>query len=280
MADLTWTGETGRDWVRQRTAIDRQMAPVWERLSMALAPIPGERIVDLGCGAGTTTLAIAEAVGPAGQVTGLDISPDLVAEARNRAAGMANVTILEADAATFAFPPQAFDALCSRHGCMFFDDPAAAFANIRHGLRPGARVAMSAFGPLAENPWATVPLRAVETVLGPSPDGPPGPAAGPGPFAWADPSVFETALGKAGFRDIAWTGHPLRFAVGADGDTDPVSRAVTMVLAIGVAARRVGSAGAGVAERVRPALREALAPHVEDGWVRLPAHVWIITATA
>lgn len=273
----TWQGDMGRNWVRLRDGTDRQMAVVWDALAPALAAQPGQRVLDLGCGAGTTTLAIAQAVGPSGQATGLDISPDLIAEGRQRAAATPNASFIEADAANHAFQPGQFDALASRHGCMFFADPAAAFTNIRRSLRPGARIALSAFGPLEDNPWATVPMQAVADTLGSAPADPPG---APGPFAWADRRVFDTALAAAGFRDIAAQARDLRFTIGVGDDPDPVDRAIAMMLGIGMAARRVMMTGGDAATRVRPALRAALAPHVTDGWVRLPARIWIVTATA
>ena len=185
--------------------------------------------------------------------------------------------MIEADAATHEFEPAVYDALFSRHGCMFFADPSAAFANIRRGLRPGARVAMSAFGPLAENPWAAVPLVAAESVLGPGRTEAPAP---PGPFSWAQPSVFRAALDEAGFRDIGWEGRTVSFTLGAGDHPDPVERACQMVLDIGMVARRVMMEGEAAEARVRPALAAALAPHVRDGWVRLPARIWLVTAIA
>lgn len=272
-----WQGDMGRNWARQYEATDRQLAEVGDAVLGLLDAKPGERILDLGCGAGTTTLGIAGAVGPSGRVTGIDLSPDLVAEARRRAATLPQVTIVEADAAEHRFEPSAHDALFSRHGCMFFADAPAAFANLRRSLKPGARVALSAFAPLAKNPWATVPLAAVESVLGPAQAEAP---ASPGPFAWAEPAVFRTALGDAGFRGIAWEGRTVSFTIGAGDHPDPLERACRMVLSIGMVARRVMSEGGEAEERVRPALEAALAPHVRDGWVRLPARIWLVTASA
>jgi SAM-dependent methyltransferase len=275
--DPVWQGEMGRSWARMQEATDRQFAEVGRAVVGLLDAKAGERILDLGCGAGSTTLAIAEAVGPSGRVTGVDISPDLVALAQQRTRTLASVTIVEADAARHGFEPASHDALFSRHGCMFFADATAAFANIRRGLKPRARVAMSAFAPLAENPWATVPLSIVESVLGPAPasNSPP-----PGPFSWANPSVFETALAAAGFGSIAWEARTVAFTLGAGDHPDPVERACDMVLTIGMVARRVISEGKAAEIAVRPALREALAPHVKDGWVRLDAKIWLITAIA
>jgi len=278
MPDLIeWPGDMGRIWACHHAATDRQLAEVGAALIDHLAPRRGERLIELGCGAGSFALSLAEAVGPTGRVTGIDISPDLVAVARARTAEMPGVEILEADAAHHPLTPGAHDALVSRHGCMFFEDPAAAFANLRRGLVPGGRVALSAFAPLADNPWATVPAEAADPVLGPA--DPPVPGV-PGPFAWAEPRVFETALADAGFRDIAHETRAVGFTLALGDDPDPVERAVEMVLTIGPVARRARLAGDGAADRLRPVLRAALAPYLADGAVRLPARIRLISARA
>ncbi len=120
--DPVWEGDMGRNWARLREATDRQLAEVGEAGLNLLNAKPGERVLDLGCGGGTTTLAIAGAVGPSGRVTGVDISPDLVAHARQRLEAFPHATVIEADAASHPFEPASHDALFSRHGCMFFTD--------------------------------------------------------------------------------------------------------------------------------------------------------------
>ena len=278
MADLPeWPGEMGRTWARHHAATDRQLAEVGAALIDRLAPRPGERLLELGCGAGGFALSLAAAVGPAGRVTGIDVSPDLVAVARERAAGTCTVEIHLADAAHRPMTPGAHDALVSRHGCMFFEDPAAAFANLRRGLVPGGRVALSAFASPADNPWASVPADAAAGVLGPA--DPPAPGV-PGPFAWAEPRVFETALAEAGFRDITHETRAVGFTLALGDDPDPVQRAVAMVLTIGPVARRARLAGDGAADRLRPVLRDALAPYLAEGAVRLPARIRLISARA
>ncbi|MCH8952581.1 MAG: class I SAM-dependent methyltransferase, partial [Proteobacteria bacterium] len=119
-----WAGQMGREWARRVEALDRQLAPAGALGLAALAPRPGERILDLGCGAGATTAKIAAAVGPRGAVTGIDISPDLLAVARARP-GNEEAAFLEGDAESWDFEAGAFDALFSRFGGMFFADPPA-----------------------------------------------------------------------------------------------------------------------------------------------------------
>lgn len=272
-----WPGEMGRIWAGVADAMDRQLAGVGEALLSRLAPCPGERVIDLGCGGGATVLGVAEAVGPGGRVTGLDVSPDLAALARARTAHLPQVEILETDAARHPLPPGSHDALVSRHGCMFFEDPAAAFAALRRALRAEGRIALSAFAAPGENEWARIPGEAAARVLGPAE--PPAPGT-PGPFAWAEPETFRAPLAAAGFRDIAWEARDVSFPLGAGDDPDPVERACDLVLTLGVVARRAREAGGDAKERLRPALRDALAPHVRDGWVRLGARIWLVTARA
>jgi len=283
-----WAGWIGRNWAGLNDALDRQHAPLTEIGLGALGARPGERILDLGCGGGATTLALADRVAPGGHVTGIDISPDLLAIARARAGqhagGRADITLIEADAATHPFEPASHDALFSRLGCMFFDDPPAAYAALARALRPGGRAVLLCFADPAENPWAMVPARAADSVLGPSE--PPRPGM-PGPFAWQDPDGVRPILAAAGFREIAFESHALTYEIGLPreprepgepGEPDPVERAVRLILSIGVVARRLADAPEGARAAVIPALRAALAPHVSGGWVRLGARIWVIAA--
>ena len=160
---------------------------------------------------------------------------------------------------------------------MFFADQPAAFANLRRALRPDARAVLMVWNDLASNPWAALPARVASEVLGPTDP----PALGaPGPFAWADPTVFGPILKEAGFSGLEWREAPVLLQVGETGEADPVTRAVAMLTRIGPAARRLK----GQPEDVREALAERLAPalerYVEDGWVRMPGLVWVVRARA
>ncbi len=271
-----WAGQMGREWARRVEALDRQLAAAGALGLAALAPRPGERILDLGCGAGATTARIVTAVGPEGAATGLDISPDLLAVARARPGNEAAV-FLEGDAQDWRFDEAVFDALFSRFGCMFFADPPAAYANIRRALKPGARVVLTAWRDLGANPWAALPAGVGAEVLGPAEPMAPG---APGPFAWADPMIFRPILEGAGFTGLEWKEEPIMLQVGEAGEADPVARAVAMLMRIGPAARRLKgqpeAARAAVAGRLAPVLE----PFVSDGWVRMPGLIWVIRARA
>ncbi|WP_240344828.1 class I SAM-dependent methyltransferase [Novosphingobium sp. THN1] len=134
-----WAGEMGARWLANLTGFESTIAPAGEALLAQAAYQPGERVVDIGFGGGATSLAIAQAVAPQGEVVGIDISPDLAAATARRAAaaGIANARFICADAATVALPEMPFDRLCSRFGSMFFSEPVPAFANLRGLLKAG-----------------------------------------------------------------------------------------------------------------------------------------------
>ena len=196
-----WNADAGETWAALQKQMDAQLEPHGLRAMEALAPAAGERIVDVGCGSGQTSLALGQAVGRSGAVMGLDISRPLLDLARRRAAesGAANVSFGEADVQTYAFAPATFDAVFSRFGVMFFADPPAAFANIRRALKPGGRLAFVCWRTPAENIFMTLPYTAAAAQFPPAP--PPTPGA-PGPFAFADPDRVRHILSSAGFRDI------------------------------------------------------------------------------
>jgi len=275
-----WAGQMGREWSLRGEALDRQLAPAGAVGLAALAPQPGESILDLGCGGGATTARIVEAVGAPGAVTGIDISPDLLAVARARPGNEA-ATFIEGDAQGWNFEAAAYDALFSRFGCMFFADPPAAYANLRRALRPGARMVLTVWRDLGANPWAALPAAVATEVLGPAEDQFLSAAPGaPGPFAWADPAIFRPILEGAGFTALEWREEPITLQIGEVGEASPVARAVAMLTRIGPAARRLRgqpeAARVAVAERLAPALE----PFVSDGWVRMPGMIWVIRARA
>ena len=270
-----WIGPVGQEWARRGAALERLLEPAGAAGLRALARQPGERILDLGCGGGTSTAALADAVGPDGLVTGIDVSPDLIAVARERLAGRRTVQLIEADAGCHAFQPVSHDALFSRFGAMFFDDPPAAFANLRRALAPGARAVFVAWREPARNAWAAVPMAFVRERLGAA-----APADGPGPFAWASPASYRPLLEGAGFGAVR--AHPHDFVAEiADGeDADPVARAVAFMLRIGPLARRLRDLPDEARREAAAFLHARLRPHVEGGAVRLNASAWIIEARA
>jgi SAM-dependent methyltransferase len=266
-----WNEAAGPTWVQAQDPLDRQLAPLGARAMAALAPAAGERVLDIGCGAGATSLALAEAVGPAGSVLGVDISAPLLAAARARAADAPNLRFAQADAQAWPFDPASFDAAFSRFGVMFFADPTAAFGNIHGALRPGGRLAFVCWRRPEESPIITLPMQAAIPHL-PEPPQPPTPGA-PGPFAFADPDRVRAILDAAGFGEVALQPHDEKVG-GGDLET-----------AVGMAFK-IGPMGTLIREqphlrpKVEAAVREAMAAHDTPDGVKLNAAVWIVTARA
>ncbi|MCT2399951.1 class I SAM-dependent methyltransferase [Novosphingobium mangrovi (ex Huang et al. 2023)] len=212
-----WGGEMGARWLANLKGFEGTIAPAGEALLARAAFAPGERVIDLGCGGGATTMAIAEAVGPDGCVLGLDISPDLTEAASRRArqAGAGNARFLCADAACVTLAEAPYDRLVSRFGSMFFAEPVAAFTNLRSLLRSGGRIDLAVWGPPAENPWMlegmAIARRHVEMPA-------PVPRA-PGPFAFEDLEYLREVLDGAGFRQVDIGAAAGELPVGGHGAT-------------------------------------------------------------
>ncbi len=270
-----WAGQTGKTWSAQRDAQDLMLAPAGKAGLTVLGARPGERILDLGCGAGASTEALAAAVAPGGGVVGVDVSPDLVAIARQRIGSEDGVEVIEADAESHAFTAHSFDALFSRFGAMFFDNPPRAFANLHGALKPGARAVFLAWQDPSRNQWASVPMTFAAEGLSPA-----RPSGGPGPFAWAEPEVFRSVLAAGGFSGVRQTTFDYMAEISDGNDEDPVNRAISAMVKIGPLASRLRDASDTAKHEAQAFLRRRLARHVRDGAVRLMASVWIIEAWA
>lgn len=268
-----WNCLSGPKWVALGDRIDAQIEPLGRAVMDRAAVRPGQRILDVGCGCGQTTLELAERVGPKGRVVGVDVSAVMLEHARERAAraGAGNVHFLEADAQTHSFEPGGFDLVYSRFGLMFFEDPKAAFVNLGRTLRRDGRLAFVCWQPLARNPWIRVPLEAVARhVEIPPPSDP----HAPGPFAFADAERVRALLEAAGFRGIQVEGLERELAVGGGGDLEAT---VEFLLQIGPAGAALREAPPPVRARAAEAVREALVPYAGEG-VRIPSAAWIFSA--
>ena len=180
-----WNDEAGPKWVRLQELLDHQLADLGLFVVERAAPAAGERVLDIGCGCGASSLELAQRVGPKGSVLGVDVSEPMLARARERArhAGVDNLQFQRGDAQVTPFEPGSFDLVHSRFGIMFFEDPPAAFANMRRALAPNGRVTFVCWQPLSENPWMRIPMAAALPHI----ELPPIPAPGaPGPFALGD----------------------------------------------------------------------------------------------
>jgi SAM-dependent methyltransferase len=270
-----WNEQAGPRWVERHTMLDAQIAPFGAAAMEALRVASGERVVDIGCGCGDTTLALARKVGPTGRVLGVDVSGPMLDRARERVAeaGLRNVELVQDDAQTHVFTPESADALFSRFGVMFFADPVAAFRNLRTALVPGGRLGFACWQALPDNPWMAVPLRAAAQHVQMPP--PPAPDA-PGPFAYADRTRLERILGAAGFATVDVRDFSPDLVVGGGGGLDV---AVELMLNLGPMAALLRDADVARVASVAEAVREAIRPYATSAGVVMPSKAWIVTAT-
>jgi SAM-dependent methyltransferase len=269
-----WNGPGGQHWTDRQQAQDALLAPISDLLINRAKARPGDRIVDVGCGCGATSIAFAQKVSPSGHVLGIDISAPMLARARQIAPAGLPVEFVLADATVYPFDPGSIDLLVSRFGMMFFADPALSFANMRRGLRPSARLAFACWREPRENPWLMTPLQAVYKHAPKLPQ--PGPED-PGPFAFASEARVTRILREAGFSGIAMQPHSLSLDVAGGRGLDA---AVETALEIGPAARALDGQPQDVIAAATVSIREALQPFTRGQAVPLPASVWIVTASA
>jgi SAM-dependent methyltransferase len=269
-----WNEQAGPIWVARQTALDRMIAPFGERAMAALAARPGERIVDVGCGCGGTSLALGRRVTASGAVLGVDVSEPMLARALERAAadGLGHVRFVAGDAQTHGFAAGSADAIFSRFGVMFFVDPTAAFANLRTALQPDGRLAFACWQERSVNPWMTTVLMALASVV--TLPAPPAPDA-PGPFSLGERARVERILAGAGFRDVAFQAFDVDLILGGGGTLD---EAVEFALDLGPTAAVLRDAGPDTRPKVTAALREALAPYATPHGVAMGSSTWIVTA--
>ncbi|HEV2343926.1 MAG TPA: class I SAM-dependent methyltransferase [Actinocrinis sp.] len=267
-----WNGETGRHWVEFRDRREAQLRNFSPHLFAAADISAGERVLDVGCGCGGTTLQAARRAAD-GKVLGVDLSAPMLAEARGQAAaeGIGNVVFEQADAQVHPFAPGGFDVMLSRFGVMFFADPHAAFANIANALHPGGRLAFLCWQAADANEYFTLPRRAISPHLAlPDRSGAPGE---PGPYSLADPADVRSLLTGAGFVAIGITAVAEPTWIGAD-----VEDAVKYQLSTPTNRAAFGAADQHARDVAAAALHDALLPHATPRGVELGTAAWLVTA--
>ncbi len=269
-----WNGPGGQRWADRDAAQEALLRPIAEVLIEHARPKPGERVLDVGCGAGATTVMFAKAVAPDGFVLGLDVSGPMLARAREIAPKNLPLDFVLADATVYPFDPGSFDLLASRFGVMFFADPVASFTNLRRALKPSGRLAFACWRDPKENPWMMAPLQAVYKHV---PKMPPVGPEDPGPFAFASEERVMRILKGAGFADVRMEPHTLAMDVAIGRGLEA---AVEGALQIGPASRALQGHPQETYEAAKGSIRETLAPFVRGQSVPLPGSIWIVTAKA
>ena len=257
-----WDGAEGAHWARHAARFEESTAAYDRVLFEAAAITPGMRVLDVGCGSGSTTREAARRAAP-GQVVGVDLSAAMIDVARGH--GTPGAVYLRADAQVHPFADAAFDVVVSRTGASFFADPAAAFANLARAMRPGARLALVTWRRMADNAWAREILRALTG------SAPPEPPPGPGPFGLADRCATRDLLGGAGFDGVQIGPESADLVLGRTPD-----EAVELVT--GLFEWLLPPSGSTERTAVLDTLRATLTSFHGPGGVALPSAAWLVTA--
>lgn len=264
-----WNGSGGRTWVEAEEIVDRMFKPFEDLLVKAVSAGSATRLLDVGCGTGTTTVAVARVLGPQGRCTGIDISDPMIAAARARAAREhTTATFVCADAQTHTFEPDSFDMIISRFGVMFFGDSVRAFTNLRRAGRDDAELRLLAWRSAAENPFMTTAERAAAPLL---PNLPVRRPDEPGQFAFADRRRVYSILEESGWAEIDI--QPIDTLC-----TLPENALVGYVSRLGPVGRILQEADDETRTRVIETVRPAFDPYVEGTEVRFTAACWMVRA--
>src|SRR5579871_944036 len=274
-ASQSFIEKGGEAWARLQDRTDALVDPPGRVALERLGVDAGERVLDVGCGCGQTLLEIAELAGPSGRVLGVDISPPMLARARERVAGRPTIEVALGDAQTHAFEAGAFDAVFSRFGVMFFEDFGAAFRNLRAAARPGARLSFVCWQEMAKNLWAARPLEAVMRLLPESALPDLLREGRPGPFFLSEPARVRAILDGAGWNDVSLEPVEMPLHLGGAATLD---EAVAYSLQIGPAARAMADAPETLKPKLEEALREALAPFAGPRGVFLDGAFFVVRA--
>lgn len=268
---VLWNGQAGRAWVEAQALLDQMFKPLEELLVEAALAQPRARVLDVGCGTGSTTLAVAVRLGAKSQCVGIDISEPMIAAAKARAERVAvPASFVVADAETHAFEPDSFDLIISRFGVMFFEDPVRAFANLRRAGTAGGELRCIAWRSPAENPFMTAAERAAAPLL---PNLPPRQPNAPGQFAFADPRRVRRILEESGWQEIDIRPLDVRCRL-------PENDLMAYLARLGPLGRVLPELDENTRSRVLEVARAAFEPYVQGDWVSYDAACWSVGARA
>jgi SAM-dependent methyltransferase len=278
-ATEAWNGPLFDIWIEYRDVVTEGLRDHGERALALEPPREGERVLDIGCGLGDTTIRLSQLVGPTGRAHGVDVADRMIDTAIKEAyeAGVENVTFATCDVEAKEFD-QTFDYAFSRMGTMFFAHPVAALRNVRKALAPGGRLNMVVWRRKLDNEFFHRAELVVAEYLE-EPDESEAPRCGPGPFSMANADTVTDVLRHAGYEDIRLARQDFPYKVGNDLD-----QAVAMNMAIGPGAevlRMWGERVDDIRPKIAADLRAALADFViEGGAVIASSSTWAVTARA
>ncbi|MGT2456378.1 class I SAM-dependent methyltransferase [Cupriavidus basilensis] len=266
-----WNGRAGRAWVESQALLDQMFKPFENLLAEVARAGSWRRVLDVGCGTGGTTLAVARQLGAKGHCTGIDISEPMIAAARARARQEdTTASFIRADAQTHAFAPASFDMIISRLGVMFFDNPVLAFANLRRAASDDAGLRCLAWRSAAENPFMTTAERAAAPLLPNLPARQPG---APGQFAFADRHRVASILEESGWAAIDIQPIDVECTLPENALTGYLTRLGPVGLVLEDADERTRA-------QVIDTVRAAFDPYVHGEEVRYTAACWMVSARA
>ena len=268
-----WNASAGQKWTDHQEHQDQVLNPISDRLIVAAAPKPGDRVIDVGCGCGATTIDFAARISPGGKILGLDISEPMLGRARERAPQDLPIRFERADATVYDFEPGGADLVTSRFGVMFFADPVGSFANLRKALKPGGRLVFACWREAKQNPWLIAPLREAAKHAPPLPESNP---EEPGPFAFGDDARVRRILTEAGFADTVLEPQDFELDIAAGKGLDTAVRAA---MTIGPTSRILDGQSEAVRAAATADIRKALAARMRGETVPLGAAIWMVTAT-
>jgi SAM-dependent methyltransferase len=264
-----WNGPAGCGWVEAQALTDRMYQPFEDLLVDAVAAVSSGAVLDVGCGTGPTTVAVARRLGDDSRCTGVDISEPMIAAARARVERDGTpARFILADAEIYPFEPAGVDTIMSRFGVMFFDDPVRAFGNLRRAGTDDAALRFIAWRGMAENPFMTTAERAAAPLL---PNLPPRRPDAPGQFAFADDKRVRGILAESG-----WTGIEIR-PIDVEC-TLPEPDLVPYLTRLGPVGLILQEADEQTRARVMAAVRPAFDPYVHGSDVRFTAACWMVEA--
>ena len=260
-----WNGDAGQKWVRGQERLDAMLSQATQALFQMAKLSPADQVLDIGCGCGDTSIAIAQT---GANVTGIDISAPMLARAKARAP---SIRFIETDASSHKFSPE-YDLLFSRFGVMFFANPDDAFKNLRSALKSRGRLAFVCWRDWRENEWVRVPISVVRPLVPPQPQQGP---EDPGPFAFADLGRVRRILSHAGFDEITAKPVDIQMTLG-----ETIEDAVSHITDFGPVSRMLADAPDQTKTAVLQAITTAFKPYASRKPFSMGAAVWIITAKA